>query len=292
MKNWMKGIATGILVLGLGACSTTAETKTDPETGKKVEIENKSKMSAQEVYEKAMAVSEEQKSMHAKMDIDQLIKVPSQEFEMDSKIKMDMDMVMEPLSMYQKMNIDMGEQGKTDMEMYMTDAGFFMSNSESGDWIKFPGEMYEEMVGQIAGGADPSLDMTMFKEFANDFKFEQTEDEYILTLSASGDKFSKLFKEVATENMPAGLEMDEQQAEVLENLEVKSLEYEIFIDKKSFYTNAFNMKMDMTMKVEGEEIHIDQKVNAEISKINEIKNIKVPQEVIDNAVDINETMAQ
>jgi hypothetical protein len=292
MKNWMKGIATGILVLGLGACSTTAETKTDPETGKKVEIENKSKMSAQEVYEKAMAVSEEQKSMHAKMDIDQLIKVPSQEFEMGSKIKMDMDMVIEPLSMYQKMNIDMGEQGKTDMEMYMTDAGFFMSNSESGDWIKFPGEMYEEMVGQIAGGADPSLDMTMFKEFANDFKFEQTEDEYILTLSASGDKFSKLFKEVATENMPAGLEMDEQQAEVLENLEVKSLEYEIFIDKKSFYTNAFNMKMDMTMKVEGEEIHIDQKVNAEISKINEIKNIKVPQEVIDNAVDINETMAQ
>ena len=63
-------------------------------------------------------------------------------------------------------------------------------------------------------------------------------------------------------------------------------------DKKTFYTNAFNMKMDMTMKVEGEEIQIDQKVNADISKINEIKNIKIPQEVIDNAVDINETMAQ
>ena len=71
-------------------------------------------------------------------------------------------------------------------------------------------------------------------------------------------------------------------------MEVKSLEYEIFIDKKTFYTNAFNMKMDMTMKVEGEEMHIDQKVKADISKINEIKTIKVPQEVIDNAIDINE----
>ena len=144
----------------------------------------------------------------------------------------------------------------------------------------------------MAGGANPSLDMNMFKEFAEDFKFEQTDDEYILTLSASGDKFSELFKKVAADNMPAGLEMDEQQAEVLENLEVKSLEYEIFIDKKTFYTNAFNMKMDMTMKVEGEEMHIDQKVKADISKINEIKTIKVPQEVIDNAIDINETMAQ
>ena len=70
------------------------------------------------------------------------------------------------------------------------------------------------------------------------------------------------------------------------------MEYEIFIDKKTFYTNAFNMNMDMTMKVEGEEMQIDQKVNAEISKINEIEKIKVPQEVIDNAVDINETMGQ
>ena len=116
MKNWIKGIAAGILVLGLSACSMTAETKTVPDTGKKEEINNKSKMTAQEVYVKSMAVSKEQKSMHAKMDIDQLIKVPSQELEMDSKIKMDMDMVMEPLSMYQKMNMDMGEQGKMDME--------------------------------------------------------------------------------------------------------------------------------------------------------------------------------
>ncbi len=292
MKNWMKGIATGILVLGLGACSTTAETKTDPETGKKVEIENKSKLTAQEVYEKAMAVSEEQKSMHAQMAIDQVIKVPSQELEMDNKIKMDMDMVIEPLSIYQKMNMDMGEQGKMDMEMYMTDAGFFMSNPESEGWIKLPNDMYEVMVGQMASGVNPSLDMNMFKEFAKDFKFEQTEDEYVLTLSASGEKFSKLFKKVATENMPAGLEVDEQQAEVLENMEVKSLDYEIFIDKKTFYTNAFNMKLDMTMKVEGEEMHIDQKVKADISKINEIKTIKIPQEVVDNAVDINEKMVQ
>ena len=55
LKSWIKGIAAGILVLGLSACSMTAETKTDPDTGKKEEINNKSKMTAQEVYEKSMA---------------------------------------------------------------------------------------------------------------------------------------------------------------------------------------------------------------------------------------------
>ena len=148
MKNWIKGYCSRYSCPRTWACSTPAEPKTDPETGKKVEIENKSKMTAQEVYEKAMAVSEEQKSMHAKMNIDQLIKIPSQEFEMNSKIKMDMDMVIEPLAMYQKMNVDMGEQGEMDMEMYMTEEGFFMNDPESGQWIKLPDEMYEEMIGQ------------------------------------------------------------------------------------------------------------------------------------------------
>ena len=38
--------------------------------------------------------------------------------------------------------------------------------------------------------------MTLFEEFKDDFKFEQTNDEYILTLAASGDKFSGLMKEL------------------------------------------------------------------------------------------------
>ena len=56
--------------------------------------------------------------------------------------------------------------------------------------MKLPDEMYEEMLGEV-GSADPTLDMNMFKEFVEDFKFEQTDDEYILKLSASGDKFSQ-----------------------------------------------------------------------------------------------------
>ena len=36
----------------------------------------------------------------------------------------------------------------------------------------------------------------MFNEFKDEFKFEQTDDEYILTLAASGDKFSGLMKEL------------------------------------------------------------------------------------------------
>lgn len=292
MKNWMKGIAIGILAFGLAACNETAAPKEDPETGKPEEVEKESTMTAQEVYQKAMEVSEEQKSMHAKMDIDQSINVPSEEFEMDSKIKMDMDMIIDPVEMYQKMTMDMGEEGSMDIEMYMTGEGFYMNDPESGQWIKLPNDMYEDMIGEMGGGADPTLDMEMFKEFIEDFKFEQTDDEYILILSASGDKFTGLLKEIAKDNIPAGVEMSEEETELMENMEVNSLEFEIFIDKETFYTNAFNMDMDMKMVVEGQEMNIVQKVKADISKINEIQKIEIPQDVLDNAIDINEAMAE
>lgn len=292
MKKWLKGLGVGVLALGLAACGSAAEPKKDAETGEKVELENKSEMTAQEVYSKAMEVSEEQKSMHAVMDINQKISIPSQDLDMDSKIKMDMDIIVEPLSMHQNMKMDMGEMGKMDMELYMNDSGFFMNDPESGQWIKMPKDMYDEMMAQMGGETDPTLDMKMFNEFKDDFKFEQTDDEYILTLSASGDKFSSLMKELMGSALPAEMDMTEEDAEMLENMDVKSLEVVMYIDKETFYTNAFDLDMDMTMKVEEEEMHIVQKMKSVISKINEIDEIVVPQEVIDEAVDLEELMNQ
>lgn len=293
MKKWMKGLGVGLLALGLAACGSAAEPKTDPETGEKVEVSNKSKMTAQEVYSKAMEVSEEQKSMHAVMDINQKMSMPSQGLDMDSKIKMDMDMIIDPLAMYQVMSMDMGpEIGVMDMELYMNDSGFYMNDPESGQWIKMPKDMYDEMMAQMGGETDPTLDMKMFNEFKDDFKFEQTDDEYILTLNASGDKFSGLMKELMGSAFPADMEMTEEEADLLNNMDLKSLKVKIYIDKETFYTNAFDMDMDMTMKIDDEEMHIVQEMKSVITKINEIDEIVVPQEVIDSAVDLEELMGQ
>ncbi|MCG7343125.1 hypothetical protein MHZ92_03205 [Sporosarcina sp. ACRSL] len=290
MKKWLKGLGVGVLALGLAACGSEAEPKKDEATGEKVELTNKSEMTAEEVYNKAMEVSAEQKSMHAVMDIDQKISMAGQELEMDSKIKMDMDVIVEPLAMYQKMNMDMGDMGSMDMEMYMNESGFYMNDPESGQWVKLPNDLYEEMMAGMGGETDPTLDMNLFKEFKEDFKFEQTDDEYILTLAASGDKFSGLMKELMGSALPADMEMSDEEAEILNNMDVKSLNVVINIDKETFYTNAFDLDMDMTMKIEEEEMRIVQKMKSVITKINEIDEIVIPQEVIDEAVDLEEMM--
>ncbi|WHT49065.1 hypothetical protein QNH10_05160 [Sporosarcina thermotolerans] len=120
----------------------------------------------------------------------------------------------------------------------------------------------------------------------------KTDDEYILTLNASGDKFSSLMKELMGSAFPADMAMTEEEADLLNNMDLKSLDVTIYIDKETFYTNAFDMNMDMTMKIEEEEMHIVQEMKSVITKINEIDEIVVPQEVIDSAVDLEELMGQ
>jgi hypothetical protein len=274
----IKGIAIGILALALAACNSVADVK--PGT----DVSKKSELTIQEVLQKAQEASEKQKSMHADMDIGQIIELSSDDTTIESNIKMKMDAVLEPLAMYQIMQMDMGAEGSMEMEMYMTEDGFFMKDPESESWMKLPSEMFAMVEDSMATNANPTLDLAMFEKYADDFKFEQNDTEYILTIAAAGDKFKDLMKDtMASNGVTEG--MTEELEDVLKNMKIHGLDYEIFIDKKTFNTSAFNMDMDMEMTVEGETTRIKQKIKAEISQINELKEVIVPQEILDSAVE-------
>ena len=299
MKNWIKGFAIGFLALGLAACSNDADTIPDvdklenmetTDSGavedadsimKDKELKEDEALTTEEVFEKAKEASENLKSMHAKMNIKQHIKAPDMGMDMESNIEMDMDIVQEPIQMHQVMKMDMGEEGVVDIELYMTEEGFFMKDPTSGTWMKLPTELYSELSASMSGDADPSLDLAQLEEYADDFTVEENGSEYILKLKASGDKFNALIQD----QLSTMEGIDESATEVLENMTIHQLEYEIFIDKDTFNTTAFNMMMDMEMSEEGSTIRIVQDIKAEISQINEMEEIIVPQEVLDAAVE-------
>ena len=286
MKKWLKGLTIGFLTLGLAACADTGEVKPNTESTNtsepavEVEAEEvKNELTIEEVLVKAQERSENLESMHAKMDIKQSMSMPSLEQEMDSNIQLDMDIVQEPLQMHQVMNMDMGAEGQVEIEMYMTSEGFFMKDPESDSWMKLPAELYDEMMASMSAGADPTLDLASFTEFVDDFTFDENDDAYILNLKASGEKFTKLIQDqlASMEGMNG--------TEALADMTIHQLDYEIFIDKETFDLTAFNLVMDMEMLVEGETLGIAQDISAQISQINDIKEITVPQEILDSAVE-------
>ncbi|PIC86396.1 hypothetical protein CSV72_08575 [Sporosarcina sp. P20a] len=195
-------------------------------------------------------------------------------------------MILEPLAIRQTMNMQVGGEGMA-IEQYMTEEGFFMKDPESGGWIKLPDEMYKEVTGQMAGVTETPVDFTMYEEYAEDFTFEETNDEYFLTLVGSGEKFSELMKEMLEKNMPVGAD-ESMMGET--DMKVGKVDMQITIDKETFFTKDFDIIM--TMDEQGQQVKVTQNIKGTMTKINEIDEIKVPKEILDSAQEMNQGMNQ
>lgn len=282
MKKWSMLLAVTTLSLGLVACNDTATPTPDTKT------EQMSNLTLQDVFKKSMEQSESIKSLSANINMTQLIEVPSQEISMETTSKMDMDMVIEPLSLYQKGTTSMTMPGMPsseqaddmEMESYMTEQGFYMFDSMSNQWTKLPSDMYEQIMSMSQKQADPAKQLKDLEAFKDDFTFEQTDTSYVLKLAASGDKFNELIQKQLADTMP-NMMVEEQ--ELLKEMNIEKVNYEIFIDKETFNTTALNMIMDMTMMVEGEEMKLSQNLKSTYNKYNEVEKIAIPQKIIDNA---------
>ena len=287
MKKWGLVLVTSLLVFILAACNETAK----PKTGTKEE--SKSELTLQEVYEKAIERQNELKSVHADMNMNQVLTFGSGEekFVMGTKSNMKMDMVMDPLAMYMDGTMTMadpesGEDMNVDMEMYMTEQGLFMQDSESKQWMKLPSDQFDMVMGQTANQANAAEQLGALKSFIEEFKFEQTDSEYILTLSAASDKFKEFMLEQMQINQMLGLPNDEQQ--IVENLSFDKVKYTITINKDTFDIHSMDMAVTMGMGVEEQKISMDMDTKITFDNVNGVKNIVIPQEVIDKAVEIEQ----
>ncbi|MDY0409656.1 DUF6612 family protein [Paracerasibacillus soli] len=78
------------------------------------------------------------------MDIKQKINIPSEDIAIDSTTKMDAQMILDPLAMYQNGKISMSMDGESmdmNMELYLSDNAIYTYDSESEKWLKMDGSM-------------------------------------------------------------------------------------------------------------------------------------------------------
>ena len=281
MKKIFKVLAVGTLALTLAACNSSATPTKD--------TTNKSKLTLEQVYDKAVDRQADIKSASAKMDMTQVTKVGSGEEAMEFSIdsKMEMDIIVDPLAMHLSGSMsmpDMMSEGEETMdmpiEMYMKkDAGLFMKDMTTDSWLKLPDENFDAILDQTAASADAKEQLEQLKKFINDFTFEQTDDEYVLTLDAKGDKFKELIDSEINKSMQEmGLEENP-----MDQLSIEKINYVLHIDKETFDTNKMDMNFDLKMAVEGDELLMNTKSVVTYTEFNHLKTIDIPQSIIDNA---------
>lgn len=283
MKKSLSILIGLLLVFMLAACNQTATpvnnaTNNNEESSK----EKQSELTLEEVLEKSTAASENLKSFSVKMDMNQTISSSLDEMNIDTHSVIDMDVVMDPMTFYQKMTMTMGEE-KVEMESYFSEEGMFFYEPSGGQWMKFPQEMADMFLQMAGEQQNPGDELKKLQKFVDDFTFEQDDKNFILKLKAAGEKFNDFIKETAMESMPAEMAGEE----LFNNMNIKSVDYEIVVDKETFNPVSLIMDMDMDMTIEDETINLKQKVNAQYLNLNKIDAITVPQEVIDSAVEMD-----
>ncbi|MBY7142368.1 hypothetical protein KFZ56_04515 [Virgibacillus sp. NKC19-3] len=286
MKKWMLIVFAGVMAFIIAACNDTAEPTADTNE------EEESELTASEVYQEALEASEGMESAEVAMNMSQQISSEEDESSLNTESSFDMQMTMDPLAIYQegttKVTMD-GEEGMPEMgmEMYMVDDGMYMYSEEIGNWMKLDNEAMDALNAMDSQQQDPSEQLKMLEDYADDLSFEQSDDAFILKLNADGEKFNELIQQVMEESLTPEMAeaMGEEGQDALENMSINSMDYEMFIDKESFDMNAFNMDMDMTMEEDGESVNLVQTVESNYSNINNVDPIEVPEEVKENAIE-------
>lgn len=286
MRKTIAIIFGAMLMLMLAACNQTAEpvekeVKQGASTEKeKAEKEKESDLTLEEVFSKTEEANKDLKSFKSKMNMKQTVDAAGEKQDINSAI--DLEFIAEPMALHQKMTMSIAGE-KQEIDAYMTKEGFYMYEPNEKMWIKLPEEFSDQILQMSEGQTNPSEQLNQLKEFVDEFDFKQDDKNYILTLKASGEKFDEFLKKNVKETLPP-----EMQAEgVMGNMKFNKVEYELFIDKETFYLNALNMVTDMDTEVEGQKMNMHLDMESTYSDYNGVKNIEIPKEALENAQEMN-----
>ena len=253
MNKLFKAATVSVAILALAACSDSA-TPVDGTT-------DSSKLTLEDVFNKSMERQENLESVKANIEMEQTITMSmfGEEMNISTSTNMDMDLIAKPLAFYVDGGMTMAMEGEEEdftmpLKMYFTESdGFFMQDTMTSDeatWMKLPNEAYEDILEEAGAASDASEQLLALKPYLSDFTFEQTNDTYVLTLNAQGEKFNDLILaevEKALGEDTLGEEID------LSDVQLDKANYVITIDKKTFDVTKIVLDMNMIMNIEGTE---------------------------------------
>lgn len=170
------------------------------------------------------------------------------------------------------LNMSMGMPGMSlDFEVYVHEEEAYMSMF--GEWII----MDTEEMGLESFDQLNKEEMQKLVEYSDQFKMTEEDDLYVLTLTGEGEEYTDLVEELVQSSMGEDLTMEE----AFQTIQVNNLNLTIRMDKESFIPMSESINADL--EVDGESMQLNGEFD--ISNINKIEPIVIPDEVKENAVE-------
>lgn len=287
MKKIAIFVVSALLVLGLAACGpkdngsanggngSTTPTNQEEKNQGSGNKQNDAVPTVEELIEKSTAASVELKSFSMSLDMKQDLNIVVGEQTQEQKVEMKStsDFIKEPLTMFQDLDISMGELGNQKMTQYITKDGIYMQ--VDGSWMKMPEVAAAEMMATIEESSKPEKQLENFKAIAEDTVVSVDGNDYVLTASLSGDNV----KELAKSFMNQGGQ-NEDMAAMLDAMNITSIKVVMAVNKETYFPTRSDVVMSAEVDQEGQKVTIDMDMKSVISKYNEIEEIVVPEEAL------------
>ncbi|MFD1706308.1 DUF6612 family protein [Siminovitchia sediminis] len=286
MKKTLWMILAAMLMLMLAACNQTAEPVEQEQSGesttktKETEAkEQEEELTLEEVYKKTEEANKNVHSFESDMTMKQAISAEGEKQDINSDISL--AFIADPMALHQQMTMSIEGQ-EQNIEAYLTKDGFYMYEPNQQAWVKLPEELSGQILQMSENQTNPSGQLEQLKPFVDEFDFQQDEKNYILTLKASGEKFDQFLKDQVKETLPPEMQTENMMGTMTFN----KMEYELFIDKETFYLTAMNMVTDTDTEVEGQKVNMQMDIRGTYSNYNGVESIEVPKEALENAQEI------
>lgn len=245
------------------------------------------------IFTKAIEKQQATTSMKATMTMTQSMDIQEGEerIKVDTNGKMDMSIVNKPMQFFIEGTMSMvepttGESIDMPLKMYMTEKdGMYMYEGMSETWIKYPADMFEEILTQAGAQINAADQLEMLQKFATDFKIKETDGYYTLNLKGTGDNFTTLIQEQMS---AMNLGLDEEVLADMKNLKYDNFSYEIKINKVTFDIEEMVMNFGFGMNLEGVVMNIKNKSTMKYSDFNAVPTITIPAEALENAKSIED----
>ncbi|UTR11592.1 hypothetical protein MM300_04475 [Evansella sp. LMS18] len=272
MKKSLSLILAGGLLTLMAACGESEAT-------------GEGDLSLEEILSNSASAAEDIESYSFVTEVQQTMGMDEESMSFD--MSTEADVLVEPSIFHQKTTMDMGELGgEMSYESYFSEEhGLFMEDPLTGEWMKYPENLMEDILSMSEAQMSPSEQLVAFQDNINDLSLEEDENYYKLNLAGDGEEMKEIVEQIGN---IAGDGMDEMFTQMMSELEIHDLVYEIFIDKETFHPAEATVFINMTIEMLGQSMTLEQNADIYFSSFNGLEEFEVPQEIIDNAEELSE----
>lgn len=277
-------IIGALLAVSLAACGNDTDKSATPPAGNETTTEsnntgeqNAAVPTLDELLAKTGEATKALKSFTTEANIDQKIKLDAGEQSQDQQVKtsLKMDIIKDPMMIYQEMELDMSGQ-KQNVKQYITSDKIY---SQVGDqWVAIPEDQTKALIEQLKASMNPEKELDQFKKVKDDVKITEEGDNYVLNADVSGDNVKELAKSVMEQNGS-----DAQMKAMLDQMNIKSMKMKYLINKETSLMEKIDVEMVMEMEQNNQKMTMDMKMDTSFSNHDKVAEIKIPQEALDSA---------